>query len=451
MPKNDTWGNGAVASVGGRKRDGYSVYEWYGEVYAIRLYNRRLTKWERANNFRVDCKRFLTSTSYVQDGLLAQWDGLDNAGVGVHDNASTVWKNLAPNRLSLAEDGLDLTVRTGLWQDSALQCVGSATPAASSSTNFTFNTLEVMYENTKLSKTSSILFSGGYLGGPGKDRYLAIGSTYLAWVDNMPLTYEIAGAQTPGKISLAWTNPSAYANAKPLTMENKNADWGLGKSTTINLGCRIEGNTYPFTGNIHSIRAYSGKLSADQVAYNFKIDNMRYVEKMENRSLTWHGPSSDLGGGQFGVNGNWTVSGDGRTSRALPSLGDTAVLPSGDYTVSVDEPWNLASLTLGAGAKLSIALPVGDFDSASALIALTQGLSAEATAEVVFDAEAFDALHEGESLVLISCGVDSTASLQRLADRLRTKYGRRRAGIVANGTKLIYNAPPDPGCAIILR
>ncbi len=26
-----------------------------------------------------------TSASYVQDGLIAQWDGIDNAGTGVHD------------------------------------------------------------------------------------------------------------------------------------------------------------------------------------------------------------------------------------------------------------------------------------------------------------------------------------------------------------------------------
>ena len=35
-----------------------------------------------------------TSASYVQRGLIAQWDGIDNAGTGVHDPAATTWKNL---------------------------------------------------------------------------------------------------------------------------------------------------------------------------------------------------------------------------------------------------------------------------------------------------------------------------------------------------------------------
>ena len=35
-----------------------------------------------------------TSASYVQDGLIAQWDGIDNAGTGTHDPNATVWKDL---------------------------------------------------------------------------------------------------------------------------------------------------------------------------------------------------------------------------------------------------------------------------------------------------------------------------------------------------------------------
>ena len=36
-----------------------------------------------------------TSASYVQrEHLIAQWDGIDNAGTGVHDPNATVWKDL---------------------------------------------------------------------------------------------------------------------------------------------------------------------------------------------------------------------------------------------------------------------------------------------------------------------------------------------------------------------
>ena len=36
-----------------------------------------------------------TALDYVQDGLIAHWDGVENAGNGVHDSSATTWKNLA--------------------------------------------------------------------------------------------------------------------------------------------------------------------------------------------------------------------------------------------------------------------------------------------------------------------------------------------------------------------
>lgn len=39
----------------------------------------------------------LTSQSYVTRGLVASYDAIDNAGVGVHSSAATVWKDLTGN------------------------------------------------------------------------------------------------------------------------------------------------------------------------------------------------------------------------------------------------------------------------------------------------------------------------------------------------------------------
>ena len=38
-----------------------------------------------------------TARDYVQDGLVAMWDGIENAGWGTHDDAATVWKDLTGN------------------------------------------------------------------------------------------------------------------------------------------------------------------------------------------------------------------------------------------------------------------------------------------------------------------------------------------------------------------
>ena len=38
-----------------------------------------------------------TAADYVQNGLIAMWDGIENAGYGLHDSEATVWKNLVTN------------------------------------------------------------------------------------------------------------------------------------------------------------------------------------------------------------------------------------------------------------------------------------------------------------------------------------------------------------------
>ena len=43
-------------------------------------------------------KRTPTAKDYVQDGLIAMWDGIENAGWGTHDASATTWKDLVGNR-----------------------------------------------------------------------------------------------------------------------------------------------------------------------------------------------------------------------------------------------------------------------------------------------------------------------------------------------------------------
>ena len=40
----------------------------------------------------------ITARSYVQNGLVAMWDGIENVGWGLHDSNSTTWKNLIDSK-----------------------------------------------------------------------------------------------------------------------------------------------------------------------------------------------------------------------------------------------------------------------------------------------------------------------------------------------------------------
>ena len=45
-----------------------------------------------------------TASQYVQDGLVAQWDGIENAGAGLHDDKTNVWTDLTGNGWNLVTD-----------------------------------------------------------------------------------------------------------------------------------------------------------------------------------------------------------------------------------------------------------------------------------------------------------------------------------------------------------
>ena len=444
FPKYDTWTASEGISVGGRYHSSYGPYPWYGEVYAIRLYNRRLTAYEMARNYRVDCKRFLTTTSYVQGGLLAHWDGIDNAGVGVHNSSSTTWKNLSPNRLSLADDGLDLTIGgTGSWGDTYLYCNAARTdsrPSAYGSTNFTFNTLETVYENKATATDSTILLSAGYLGDDkASRRYCCIGNGYVAWTDSgKDASKAFDGQRVPGMNAISWvSSTNAFANGSPIALENWLVpDWGLGNEAKILIGCRNNSNPAHFKGNIHAIRAYRGNLSAKQIAFNYKVDEVRFFNR-----LVWNGSGASVGDGDFVTPGGWRIPANERVTRAVPGVGDTAVFSAGDYTVTLSEPWELGGLELGAGVSIALPMPSGEYDATKPLLAVDGSVSADATSAVSIEIEAFNNNHRGGSSVnLIVCGVDSTAALQRLADSVKAAH-EGCSCIVVNGTRLVYRSP----------
>ena len=58
-----------------------------------------------------------TAKDYVQDGLIAMWDGIENAGWGVHDPNATVWKDL------VGSYDIQLIAETYVWRKDQLESV----------------------------------------------------------------------------------------------------------------------------------------------------------------------------------------------------------------------------------------------------------------------------------------------------------------------------------------
>ena len=437
---NNDWWDGAKITVGCVYTPAHTpwynegdepkrMYDWKGEVYAIRLYNRRLTKWELVHNNMLDRKRFLTSGSYIKRGLSHHWDGIDNTGTGIHDSTTGTWKDLGA-------DGHDLTIKaSGQWVGNALYGLGTGIAAQNESYNSYFETLEVVFKNWNPG-VPVVLYSGGYNIG----RYCCFDQNYAMWTYRQSSSGFKCTDTDP--VSLAWvSSPNAYSDGTPIPVETVEDNWNAG-TDTIQVGDRMAGTSYPFTGDIYAIRTYySTQLTAHEIAYNAKVDDARFFLPNGGQSLTWKSAESTPSDGVFGSNGCWKVAGK-KQSRAIPTIGDRVSLPAGDYTVTLDEQtWSLGSLSMGAGAKLKIALPTGAFDANKAIFTVSGGVAAESTAGLVLEnVEAFCAAHSREKITLFSCGVDSAAALRNIANAVNATLPCGKLAVVG-GTALVFKAP----------
>lgn len=447
------WTKQNYVSIGGRHSTDSSNRTVEGEVYTIRLYSRQLTKAELAHNNKVDRQRFMTSASYAQDGLIAQWDGENNVGTGVHDPTSTVWKDLKGN--------LDLALISGHggWNacGNALSVSGASaigeTPAPA------YNTIEVAYRHTKNSHPTD----------PSSSNQILINSSDNArrqvvwfeyWGQNIYFsgrdgTHRGVGGMTFNSndvhtVSALYTDPAgdatdSYLDATTNRIASRTGTWGAAVPTML-IGDNkiVEDSVYrPWYGDVYSIRLYDRELTASELLTHLGIDQKRIFAP---RVMRW----KNLADGNFCTNGNWTVSGVG--GKKIPRYSDRVVLPSGDYAVTLNEDWAIGELSVGAGAALKFTLPSDA--SATNVVRLTVfgKVEADASAQLVLDAEALCNAFRKGSVTLISCDVASPTALQRLAGNVSFvgEHNGDRVKVSDDGKALVYTFPP-PGLTFFVR
>ena len=226
---------------------------------------------------------------YITDGLIAMWDGEWNTGVGIHDDSATVWKDLTGNRSH------DFILVSGnyVWEDKALFGLERSTGRLGSlniSSLGEVGTVECVvnlgYGHDNVAFQNGVILEGAYNSGTiavrgvgyasGKCCQILSGVHYVPW-------FLSPGYNTRAEdriISFGSTIQSGdtdfcFFNGEASKTYNYNSTWKT--SSTIILGAyRIGDERYPFYGPIYCIRIYSRKLSSEEIAYNFQIDQERF-------------------------------------------------------------------------------------------------------------------------------------------------------------------------------
>ena len=227
----------------------------------------------------------LSAKSYVQDGLVAMWDGIENAGWGVHDPSATVWKDLVGS--------YDLTLPTnGSWTDNSFARNTGVAGAKSS-----------LYPSTSGRKFVEACFRYSSGGGTSSNGYriivfrfgtsdaqtaggisvfnLSSGgyalSTYPNWQYEKPYAHmDSLGAQTVGIDVSNYVPQAFYVNGSAI-VSSGSVKPGYGDNWTgTSIGSRGEDSTGTFVGDVYNVRLYSRALTADEADANYAVDKARF-------------------------------------------------------------------------------------------------------------------------------------------------------------------------------
>lgn len=215
----------------------------------------------------------LTTDDYVQDGLINQWDGIENAGVGTHNAAATVWKDL--------KGGLDLTLcGKGAWNATGNGLNVNGCSAKGTSATTAYRTIEVVYKMSG----GRILFASGN----AQTRFVLFDSATapgtMAYFDGAKSTKYIPTSLVPGApraIAATYNESSAvdaiyYNGAQDQNGKTHKNDWLLGDGKVMIGDRSTTATAYTWQGTVYAIRLYDRELTAEEIAANCLVDILRF-------------------------------------------------------------------------------------------------------------------------------------------------------------------------------
>ena len=216
-----------------------------------------------------------TAKDYVQDGLIAMWDGIENAGWGVNDPSATVWKDLSGNGNDLTQTG---TVNT-TWENDACvfdknRCMGMISfPEAKDAVLSKNFTLEVVFSITSEDNINGSLF------GLGANPYRTLWVFANTNTTINSVLYE--NTRIPvGEVTLNQTNHIAitgdgrvYLNGEFYTQRISSTN--KPNDDVFNIG-RLPWLSDYMIGKINAIRFRGKNLTAEKIAHYYQIDKARF-------------------------------------------------------------------------------------------------------------------------------------------------------------------------------
>ena len=291
------YGSGAISATFTAVPDsGYVFYRWEGDTTAI-TGGSYLTPTVTVTSekgvlltavFRQP-RRGLTSLSYVTPGIVAQYDGIDNAGYGQHDSSATTWVDLSGNGNN-ATKAADVTWAANGWQNST-DCYPMTVPSGKVSATTASKVFTMQYAVKPSRHTVRQCFFGQY----DKRGFSLEHNTSASGVAKTGLTryyyYWLSGSAGDNYFADMtietdeWATMSFLSDTKQQTVW-KNGSTSQTKTTNLsgtltNICTSIIGGdnlrtNMAFRGAYNAFRLYNRVLTEDEVKVNAAVDAIRF-------------------------------------------------------------------------------------------------------------------------------------------------------------------------------
>ena len=204
---------------------------------------------------------------YVTDGLVAMWDGIENAGWGVHDANATTWYDLSGN-------GYNLELRNNAAFDAnSLVTADRNNVTALLSSKLPYSTIEVCAFFDASRNSSALVCFGNSI--TDVRLFCIMPTTIQARSGQYVLDIDTSPKSTWSATYDSSSIPSYYVNGGLKTGTLTSNVWSV-RSGNFGLSGANNYNQYNFVGNYYNVRVYNRALTPAEIAANYAIDKARF-------------------------------------------------------------------------------------------------------------------------------------------------------------------------------
>ena len=230
----------------------------------------------------VDAQAALTSKSYVQDGLVAHWDAIENAGYGQHDSTTNVWTDLR------GYSDLTIVNNASSWTDDAFVPPQASYGAAARDEAYkikvtNYRTIDVCVTRKAASDVLAILGQNARTISWQSKGFICRNTTTMTChadlVANTP--YTICAAYASGSFSSVLAN---YLDGVAVEETNE-THTALSVGDKFQIGRDVNA-WWSSKAPVHSVRLYSKVLEPWEIQVNSNVDQIRY-RGIDGSTLAW--------------------------------------------------------------------------------------------------------------------------------------------------------------------